>query len=88
MLPHLDADEDANESAKDDEKCDYSSVVPRILGASPLQCQQDANDSRHEDRCSWEVEFRELFFESSAWFDCLGSFEAEECEYSSDKPEG
>lgn len=55
-LPELDAHENGNHEAKADKQSDDFGVVPRVLGSSPLQGQQQTHNSRDEDGCSGQIE--------------------------------
>jgi hypothetical protein len=55
-LPDLDADEDDDHDAEADKQADHDGAVPRVLGASPLQRQQQAHDGRHQHGGAGEIQ--------------------------------
>ena len=48
-LPELDADEDDDHEPEANKQTDDARAVPRILGAAPLQGEQQADDGRNEN---------------------------------------
>ena len=60
----FDADEDENEDAKQDEAGNDTAIRPLLGSASPLHCQQVANDRGHQCECAGEVHLKKLLFHS------------------------
>ena len=57
--PELDADEDEEAHAEDDEEGDDAAAGPQVDGAAPLQGDEEADDSREEEGGAEDVELRE-----------------------------
>ena len=57
--PELDADEEKEADAGDDEEGDDAAAGPGVGGAAPLQGDEEADDSREEEGGAEDVELRE-----------------------------
>ena len=56
FLPELDADEDDDHGAETTEQANDLGVVPRVLGTTPLQSEEEADDGGDEDGRAIEIE--------------------------------
>ncbi|GJC89739.1 hypothetical protein ColLi_12577 [Colletotrichum liriopes] len=65
-LPELDADEDDDHEREADKQADDGGAVPGVLGAAPLQSEDQADDGGEEDGGADEVELQDALDESLA----------------------
>jgi hypothetical protein len=63
LFPHLDREEADDEDAGDDQQGDDAAAFPGVLGAAPLEGEQQADDGGEEEGCALEVEFADLLRE-------------------------
>lgn len=63
LLPDLDREEADDEEAGDDQQGDDAAALPGVLGAAPLEGEQQADDGGEEEGCAFEIEFADLLRE-------------------------
>lgn len=59
-----------------------------VSSPAPLQCEQQRDNSRHEEERSWEIEFRQLLFNAGTSFDWIRGLEEKQGEKSRDAADG
>lgn len=88
LLPDLDPDEAGDQDGEDHEQGDDASTLPGVDGATPLQGEQQANDSGNEEKGSFQIHLSKLLHEGQILLDFFaGNLEEEDDEDGGDEAE-
>lgn len=90
LLPDLDGDESGNENSEEDEQSDDAAVAPGELGTTPLQSEEEADDTGDEEESTLKIEREDLVLDGRLLKSdlALGNLEEKNNEAGSDGTKG